>query len=237
MFVSVKALLGYVSLLGLVVPSILGAPAPVDKPSFAVAARGTAPDASSISTGVTDVVKGLAGVKNACGSVPEPYRGPLIEAYIALQAVIVQPISADPSTCVLGGAASGTLTIIPVLTAFIDLDVSVVIAQLSIDDGVAQLCGLLPGGLVPGHPIPGGTSGDEALFEALCAFLEAIATALKNNCAESVLFALITALNILLQAIVGLFHFGVGCSCLISSLIATIDSLVGTLLLTLGLLL
>ncbi|KAF7342578.1 hypothetical protein MSAN_02014500 [Mycena sanguinolenta] len=235
MFFSAKTLLGCVSLLGLVVPSTLGAPSPVAENSLDVDARNTAPDLSSISTGVTGVVKGLSAIKNACASIPAPHRDPLTAAYTALQKVIIQPISADPSTCVLGGAAAGTLTIVPLLTAFIELDVSVVIAQLTIDDGVAQLCGSLPGGLVPGHPIPGGTAGDEVLFEALCAFLAAIAAALKNNCPQSVISALIVALDILLAAIVGLFNLGDACRCLISPLIATINILVETLLLTLGL--
>ncbi|KAJ7247391.1 hypothetical protein B0H12DRAFT_1072911 [Mycena haematopus] len=261
MFISTKALLGYASLLGLIISNTLGTPsashslaifvlfADISCDSLSPKLFGLAVDARNIASGaqlclqppnilsaVTSTVTALVEVKNACEGAPAPYSDPLIAAYFSLQAAVTIQIPTNPSTCILGGAASGTLTIIPVIVALINTAPDTIIAYLIDADGVVKLFASLPGGLVPGYPILGATDADEALFTAICAFFTAIAAALHNHCPEVAIIAIITALNVLLNAIIGLWNLGVGCTCLTSLLITAINSLVATLLATLGLL-
>ncbi|KAF8209075.1 hypothetical protein K438DRAFT_1960807 [Mycena galopus ATCC 62051] len=248
MFFSPKALLGFASLVGLIVPGVVSAPSPVAETGLTVAAREIvdveardAVDGPAIyarggdpfKLEITVVLDACLDVQNACKAVPDPYQASILAALSDFFAFLFAKISlSNPGSCCLGAILSGlyTSTLVNFLTTLIGCTISDVIAALT-SGGVAALwllCGGLPTGL---------NAAETAFCTALGLLYTALANALGAGCASALISAILVAINTLLAAIIALVTAVSTCSVcgLTGLLIFLINTLVATLVATLGL--
>ncbi|KAJ7901159.1 hypothetical protein B0H14DRAFT_1364553 [Mycena olivaceomarginata] len=255
MFVSLKALLGFVSLVGLIVPGALGAPSSVETGltlnaresvangptvdagetvanSLALDARDTATNVPC-ATQLTSVVTVSVTVQNACKAVPAEYAAAILAALRAFFGFLCHPISSsNPSSSCLGAAFSGlyTSTLLDFLFILLGLATSDVINALKTGGVTAlwALCGGLPGEM---------NSAETAFCTALGLLYTALANALGLGCLPSLISAILVAINTLLIAIIALVNAIAACTvCSLTSVsIAVINAFVAALIKALGL--
>ncbi|KAF8209081.1 hypothetical protein K438DRAFT_1960811 [Mycena galopus ATCC 62051] len=248
MFFSPKALLGFASLVGLIVPGVLSAPSPFSETGLTVSAREIvdvearepveglglyARQSIALSAEITVVLDACLDVQNACKGVPTQYSTSILAALGDFLGFLLGSISlSNPSSSCLGAILSGlyTSTLVTFLTTLIGCTISDVIAALT-SGGVTALwllCGGLPTGL---------NTAETAFCTALGLLYTALATALNAGCASTLIAAIIGAINTLLAAIIALINASASCTIcsLTSVLIVLINTLVATLCVTLGL--
>ncbi|KAF8209083.1 hypothetical protein K438DRAFT_1960812 [Mycena galopus ATCC 62051] len=251
MFFSPKALLGFASLVGLMVPGVLSAPSPVSETGLTVAARGIVDvearepvdglgvyarqSVVPLTVQITAVAQACLSVQTACQATPVTYSVGILAALKGFLDFLLGSINIfNPTSCCLGAIFSGlyTSTLVTFLTTLIGCTISDVITALT-SGGVTALW-LLCGGL------PTGLNAAEAAFcNALGLLYAALATALNAGCASSLISAILVAINTLLSCILALVAAVSTCTIcsLTSVLILAINALVVTLCTTLGLIL
>ncbi|KAJ7812326.1 hypothetical protein B0H14DRAFT_1456342 [Mycena olivaceomarginata] len=261
MFISLKALLGFVSLVGLIVPSALGAPPSSVETGLTLNARESVANiggmpgptvdagetvANSLALDARDTATTIpftaqlnftlyacVGVKDACNDLPAEYAAAILKALGVFFGFLLGSINiSNPSSSCLGAMLSGLYT--DIFLKFLSTLTRLTIIEVikALTAGGVPALWALCGGLPSGM-----NSAETAFCNALGLFYTALANALGLGCLPSLISAILVAINTLLIAIIALVNAIAACTvCSVTSvLIRAINAVVAALVKALGL--